>query len=47
MLFAFNRLKSKTQFGEWCHKMSKSSKPEEDMIDAYWTLQTMKSEYER
>lgn len=44
MLFAFNRLHMKTPFGEWCHKMSKTSKPEEDMIDAYWTLSTMKSE---
>ena len=44
MLFRFNRLKLKHQFGEWCHKMSKTSKPEEDCIDAFWTLQTMKSE---
>lgn len=44
MLFAFNRLNLNTPFGQWCHKLSKSTKPEEDIIDAYWTLQTMKSE---
>lgn len=44
MLFAFNRIHYKTPFGEWCHKMSKTEKPTEDMIDAYWTLSTLKSE---
>ena len=44
MLFAFNRLNLNTPFGQWCHKMSKTEKPTEDMIDSYWVMSTMKSE---
>lgn len=44
MLFAFNRLNLITPFGQWCHKMSKTEKPTEDMIDSYWVMSTMKSE---
>lgn len=46
MLFAYNRLKLTNPFSEWCHKLSKSHKPEEDMIDSFWVLKTLKSELE-
>lgn len=44
MLFAYNRLKQQDQFSQWCHKMSKTSKPEEDCIDSYWIMDTLKTE---
>lgn len=44
MLASFNEKNLTFPFAQWCQKLDKASKPEEDMIDAYWTLQTMKSE---
>jgi Holliday junction resolvasome RuvABC endonuclease subunit len=44
MLFAYNRMKLTNPFAEWCHKLSKSHKPEEDCIDAFAVLYTLKSE---
>ena len=44
MLFAYNRLKKTNPFAQWCHKLSSEHKPEEDMIDSFAVLYTLKSE---
>ena len=47
MLFAYNRLRMNNPFAEWCHKLSKSQKPSEDLVDAYAVLFTLKKDLER
>lgn len=44
MLKTFNDLNLKTPFAEWCRKLEKTHKPEEDLIDAYAILTTMEKE---
>lgn len=44
MLKKFNELKLKSPFGEWCARMDKTSKPCEDIIDSFATLNVLKNE---
>lgn len=44
MLKSFNELKLKSPFGDWCARMDKTSKPSEDIIDSFATLNVLKNE---
>lgn len=46
MLNTYNRLKKTSPFAQWCHKLSSEHKPEEDIIDSFAVMQTMKKEIE-
>ena len=47
MLGAFKKMEIKTPFHQWCCSMDKGHKPEEDFIDSYAVLYTLKKDLER
>lgn len=44
MLFAYQKLDMKNPFHNWCCSLTKSHKPEEDFIDSFAVLSTLKED---